>query len=152
MYNDGDTLKTACGSPCYAAPEMIAGNVTMAWPQIYGVVVLFCTQWPVDIFHLRTLIHLSCIKRFWIAIIWYQDLYPSLQKNSLRKSSILIQSKDLPSLTSETMSGTARSSLSKWKVSLSVKIEFLSLKSSSARSKTASIPQESVQIVTLHKL
>jgi 5'-AMP-activated protein kinase catalytic alpha subunit len=26
MYNDGDTLKTACGSPCYAAPEMIAGK------------------------------------------------------------------------------------------------------------------------------
>ena len=26
MYNDGETLKTACGSPCYAAPEMIAGK------------------------------------------------------------------------------------------------------------------------------
>ena len=25
MYNEGETLKTACGSPCYAAPEMIAG-------------------------------------------------------------------------------------------------------------------------------
>ena len=25
-YNEGDTLKTACGSPCYAAPEMIAGK------------------------------------------------------------------------------------------------------------------------------
>lgn len=24
--SDNDTLKTACGSPCYAAPEMIAGN------------------------------------------------------------------------------------------------------------------------------
>lgn len=23
MYNPGETLKTACGSPCYAAPEMI---------------------------------------------------------------------------------------------------------------------------------
>ena len=26
MYNEGETLKTACGSPCYAAPEMIAGK------------------------------------------------------------------------------------------------------------------------------
>ena len=26
MYGDGETLKTACGSPCYAAPEMIAGK------------------------------------------------------------------------------------------------------------------------------
>lgn len=26
MYEKGQTLKTACGSPCYAAPEMIAGK------------------------------------------------------------------------------------------------------------------------------
>jgi 5'-AMP-activated protein kinase catalytic alpha subunit len=26
MYEPGATLKTACGSPCYAAPEMIAGK------------------------------------------------------------------------------------------------------------------------------
>lgn len=25
-YQEGETLKTACGSPCYAAPEMIAGK------------------------------------------------------------------------------------------------------------------------------
>ena len=25
-YEEGETLKTACGSPCYAAPEMIAGE------------------------------------------------------------------------------------------------------------------------------
>ena len=25
-YKEGETLKTACGSPCYAAPEMIAGE------------------------------------------------------------------------------------------------------------------------------
>ncbi len=26
MYEPAATLKTACGSPCYAAPEMIAGK------------------------------------------------------------------------------------------------------------------------------
>lgn len=26
MYSTEQTLKTACGSPCYAAPEMIAGK------------------------------------------------------------------------------------------------------------------------------
>ena len=26
LYKPGQTLKTACGSPCYAAPEMIAGK------------------------------------------------------------------------------------------------------------------------------
>jgi len=25
-YKDDETLKTACGSPCYAAPEMISGR------------------------------------------------------------------------------------------------------------------------------
>jgi|TARA_B110001450_G_C17605146_1_gene474775 5'-AMP-activated protein kinase catalytic alpha subunit len=25
-YKENETLKTACGSPCYAAPEMIAGD------------------------------------------------------------------------------------------------------------------------------
>jgi 5'-AMP-activated protein kinase catalytic alpha subunit len=25
-YKEGELLKTACGSPCYAAPEMIAGH------------------------------------------------------------------------------------------------------------------------------
>lgn len=26
LYEKGEALKTACGSPCYAAPEMIAGK------------------------------------------------------------------------------------------------------------------------------
>ena len=105
-------------------------NVTMAWTLIYGVVVLFCMQWHVDIFHSKTQTQASCTKRFWIAIIWYQDLYPSLQKNLSRKSSILIQSKDLRLLTSGTTNGTARWNHWKWRVSLSVKTESPLLKSS----------------------
>ena len=27
IYSKGETLKTACGSPCYAAPEMLSGDV-----------------------------------------------------------------------------------------------------------------------------
>ena len=26
IYSEGELLKTACGSPCYAAPEMVAGK------------------------------------------------------------------------------------------------------------------------------
>ena len=26
LHQNGESLKTACGSPCYAAPEMISGN------------------------------------------------------------------------------------------------------------------------------
>ena len=42
-YKPGETLKTACGSPCYAAPEMGAGG--MVWDKegdVYALgVVLF---------------------------------------------------------------------------------------------------------------
>jgi len=127
-------------------------NVTMASTQTYGVVVLFSTLWHADIFHLRTQIQANYTKRFWIAIIWYQDLYPSLQKNLSRKSSIPIQLSDLPSQTSETTSGIVKSNPLKWRVSLSVRTESQWLKSSLVKSKTASTPRESAPTATLHKL
>ena len=46
MYQEGETLKTACGSPCYAAPEMIAGKKPgdkfMEYAQVVGFILLIC--------------------------------------------------------------------------------------------------------------
>jgi len=53
-FHDGQLLKTACGSPCYAAPEMVAGQLYVPsrcdlWS--CGVILL---HWFVDTFRLRT--------------------------------------------------------------------------------------------------
>ena len=60
MYETGATLKTACGSPCYAAPEMIAGkkyNGTNVDIWSCGVVLyaLLCGTLPFDDEHVTTL-------------------------------------------------------------------------------------------------
>jgi len=63
-YKDDELLKTACGSPCYAAPEMIAGKKYHVQMLIYGHVVLYCLLLSVDIFLLRIPIQVICTKRF----------------------------------------------------------------------------------------
>jgi len=63
MYEPSATLKTACGSPCYAAPEMIAGKRYHGLKtDIWSSRVVFM-QWYVDIFLLKILRHRIYIKR-----------------------------------------------------------------------------------------
>ena len=55
LYEKGQTLKTACGSPCYAAPEMIAGKRYHGLQSdIWSAVVVFF-EWLLAIYLLKTL-------------------------------------------------------------------------------------------------
>jgi len=64
VFRDGQLLKTACGSPCYAAPEMIAGHSYV--PSLCDLwstgVILFALV--VDTCPLRTRTQQCCTRRF----------------------------------------------------------------------------------------
>lgn len=69
MYKSEETLKTACGSPCYAAPEMIAGkryygSKVDLWSCGVILFAMICGYLP-----LKTLIHQVFIKKSSEAII-----------------------------------------------------------------------------------
>lgn len=53
LYKDGELLKTACGSPCYAAPEMIAGRkysglAVDIWSSGVVLFAMVCGHLPFD--------------------------------------------------------------------------------------------------------
>ena len=53
LYKDGESLKTACGSPCYAAPEMVAGKpyygaLTDIWSCGVIMFALLCGYLPFE--------------------------------------------------------------------------------------------------------
>ena len=53
LYQEGELLKTACGSPCYAAPEMIAGKryeglLVDIWSSGVILFAMICGYLPFD--------------------------------------------------------------------------------------------------------
>ena len=89
-YKKGELLKTACGSPCYAAPEMIAGKkyqglMVDIWSCGDILNALLCVQKIYKIFRgtyrLKILILQICIKRFLLGIIRYLNLYHQKHRN-----------------------------------------------------------------------
>ena len=52
-YNAGELIKTACGSPCYAAPEMVArkyyrGDMVDIWSSGITLFAMLCGYLPFD--------------------------------------------------------------------------------------------------------
>ena len=53
LYEKGESLDTACGSPCYAAPEMIAGQkynpvLVDIWSSGIILFAMLCGYLPFD--------------------------------------------------------------------------------------------------------
>jgi 5'-AMP-activated protein kinase catalytic alpha subunit len=53
LYRDSEQLKTACGSPCYAAPEIISGDLydpipVDIWSSGISLYAMLCGYLPFD--------------------------------------------------------------------------------------------------------
>ena len=111
-YKENELLKTACGSPCYAAPEVLYYKhilIDDCWLKYTGIkvdiwscgVILFaslCGYLPfevlINIFINRIKIPLPFIRRFYQETTHCQNFFPKMRLNLSKVSLIRIQRKD----------------------------------------------------------
>ena len=70
----GRHLKRRVGRLATLHLKWLQGSVTTGLSVISGLVVLFCTQWLVGIYLLKTQTPINCIRKYWLVI----SLFPSL--------------------------------------------------------------------------
>ena len=76
-YDDGQLLATPCGSPCYAAPEMILGKkysglMVDIWSTGIILYAMTCGYLPFEVSYVvyqRTKIMKSCTRKLW-NVVW----------------------------------------------------------------------------------
>lgn len=84
-YIEGEMLKTPCGSPCYAAPEMVSGKVyigtkTDVWSCGIILYALVCGHLPFEDENTAELYKKICIGEYEIPDYLTEDLQDLIDK------------------------------------------------------------------------